>query len=143
MKKLLGIIVLGLLLSGNAYSDDITTIKCKFDKDYEYTINLYEKEVLDLYLFKNNRTEIYLSEGRKRAADITIIKNGSSYNFKGFENNRGMDEHYFIFIDGTNLLFSYMRVLDRDQNAKPKTFEVINFDDAIDDINKGKCEAFY
>ena len=143
MKKLLGILVLSLLFSGSAYADDITTIKCKFDKDYEYTINLYEKDFLEFYLFKNNKTEIYLSDGRKRAADITIIKNGISYNFRGFKNNSSMTEHYLIFIDGPNLLFSYLRVLDRGQNFKPKTFEVISFDNAIDDVDKGKCEAFY
>lgn len=143
MKKIFLIFLIILFSSKISIADNITTIRCKFEKDYEYTINLYEKEFLDFYLYESNKNNIYLYEGFKRAAEITIIKNNTSYNFKGFKNNRTMDEHYFIFINGSNLLFSYMSVIDRDQNAMPKTFQVINFDNAIDDINRGKCEVFY
>ena len=57
MKKLLGILVLSFLLSGNAYADSITTFKCSFNKDnYEYTINIYNDEINDVYI-QNRRSK--------------------------------------------------------------------------------------
>jgi len=42
MKKLLGIIVLGLLLSGNAYAENLT-LNCSFEKYVDQTNFLDEK----------------------------------------------------------------------------------------------------
>ena len=62
MKKLLGIIVLGLLLSGNAYAENITLIKCKDvgDKEmdphkekYYFTIDYKSNEVTEVWIYTN------------------------------------------------------------------------------------------
>ena len=46
MKKLLGIVVLGLLLSGNAYAELITLTKC-------YILDLQETGGNEIYSYKN------------------------------------------------------------------------------------------
>ena len=46
MKKLLGIVVLGLLLSGNAYAELITLTKC-------YILDLQETDGNEIYSYKN------------------------------------------------------------------------------------------
>jgi len=62
MKKLLGIVVLGLLLSGNAYAENITLIKCKdvgdkemdFNKEkYYFTIDYKNNEVTEVWIYTN------------------------------------------------------------------------------------------
>ena len=143
MKKLLGIVVLGLLLGGNAYADNTTTFKCNFERaNYEYTINLYTKDVNELRLLNMRSKDIYHYDAMKRSADITVIEGDRSYNFKGFKNNSANDEHYFFFTDRAASLYAYL-VLNQDEGSKPNSFKITSFDSAIDNITKGICEAFY
>ena len=143
MKKLLGIVVLGLLLSGNAYADNTTTFKCNFERaNYEYTINLYTKDVNELRLLNMRSKDIYHYDAMKRSADITVIEGDRSYNFKGFKNNSANDEHIFFFTDRAASLFAYL-VINQDWESKPNSFNITSFDTAIDEITKGTCEAFY
>ena len=143
MKKLLGIVVLGLLLGGNAYADNTTTFKCNFERaNYEYTINLYTKDVNELRLLNMRSKDIYHYDAMKRSADITVIEGDRSYNFKGFKNNNANDEHHFFFTDRSNSLYAYL-VINQDWESKPSTFNITSFDSAIDKITKGTCEAFY
>ena len=143
MKKLLGIVVLGLLLSENANADNTTTFKCNFERaNYEYTINLYTKDVNELRLLNMRSKDIYHYDAMKRSADITVIEGDRSYNFKGFKNNSAYDEHYFFFTDRAASLFAYL-VLNQDEGSKPNSFKITSFDSAIDNITKGICEAFY
>ena len=66
MKKILGIVVLGLLLSGNAYSDT-KFIKCSADKDASYKRS---------YIFEINdrKKDIKLVQGLKVNEDKKTIK---------------------------------------------------------------------
>ena len=51
MKKFLAIIILGLLWCNVGFADTVTKFKCNFERDnYEYTINLYEKEFNELHI---------------------------------------------------------------------------------------------
>ena len=52
MKKILGIIVLGLLLSGNAYSEDFV-YNCKFKTSYKNDTGKKLKSTNDKYTIKN------------------------------------------------------------------------------------------
>ena len=60
MKKLLGILVLGLLFSGNSYAKTITLHKCvdiednisSYEKNY-YTINLKKKEITHVLVYSD------------------------------------------------------------------------------------------
>ena len=144
MKKLLGIIVLFLLLGNKVYADNITTFKCNFERaNYEYTINLYTKDINQLLILNMGSKEIYHSDAYKRAADITVIEEDRSYNFKGFKNNHSSDvEHYFFFTDKTTSLYAYLvKSLNVDSNLN--SFDITSFDSAIDVITKGTCKAFY
>ena len=107
MKKLLGILVLGLLWCNVGFADTVTKFKCNFERDnYEYTINLYEKEFNELHIRNMKSKETYLHNVDKRSVDITVINGDASYNFKGFKNNNSNLEHYFVFIDQSN--FNYI-----------------------------------
>ena len=101
MKKLLAIVGLGLLWSGNSYADSITTFKCIFEKkDYEYTINLYNDELNDVHIKNSRSKKTYHYNRNKKSADITVILGDMSYNFKGFKNNDfGTLDHYLFFTD--------------------------------------------
>jgi len=67
MKKLLGIVVLGLLLSGNAYANNLTgkQLQCTTSSSNIEGFNYYkfttDKEVINLYIFKKT-----LNVGMKR-----------------------------------------------------------------------------
>ena len=98
MKKFLGIIILGLLLGNKVYADNTTTFKCDFEKDnYEYIINLYTKNINQLQILNMGSKKIYHSDPFKKAADITVITEDTSYKFKGF-NNHSSDVEYYFFL---------------------------------------------
>mgnify|MGYP000974756138 CR=1 FL=1 len=64
MKKLLGIVVLGLLLSGNAYAKIIILKKCSLGEEYEkwnYKINTISNEIIEVRIL----TEKYLERSKK------------------------------------------------------------------------------
>ena len=146
MKKLLGILVLGLLWCGNSYADSITTFKCNFEKkNYEYTINLYNDELNDVHIKNSRSKKTYHYNRNKKSADITVILGDMSYNFKGFKNNDfGTLDHYLFFTDQAASLFAYITVQDGYKGgSKPKSFYITSFDSALDEVTKGTCEAFY
>ena len=145
MKKLLGILVLCLLWSGNAYADSITTFKCSFNKDnYEYTINIYNDEINDVYIQNRRSKETFHYNASKRSADITVILGDNSYNFKGFKNNdRGNLDHYLFFTDRAASLYAYLAVKDYEGGSKPKSYYITSFDSALDYVTEGTCEAIY
>ena len=54
MKKLLSILVISLLLSGNAYAEIIEFSKCAYERDgYKFRTDLYEKKSYLIDLSKN------------------------------------------------------------------------------------------
>ena len=64
IKKLLGIVVLGLLLSGNAYSKIIILKKCSLGQEYEkwnYKINTISNEIIEVRIL----SEKYLEKLKK------------------------------------------------------------------------------
>ena len=145
MKKLFGIVVLGLMLSGDANADSITTFKCSFDKaNYEYTINLYNNEINDVHIKNMKTKKTYHHNMFKKSADITVILGDNSYNFKGFKNNNnGTLDHYLFFTDQAASLYAYLAVTDDYSGGQPKHFYITSLDSALDYVTKGKCEAFY
>ena len=144
IKKLLGIVVLSLFWSSFGFANTVTKFKCNFERDnYEYTINLYEKEFNELHLLNKKSKETYLYNIDKRSVDITVINGNGSYNFKGFKNNNSNLEHYFVFIDQSNLLYAYLTVKNYKGEKNHKLFDITSFDNALDFITKGTCEAFY
>ena len=144
MKKLLAILVLGLLWCNVGFADTVTKFKCNFERDnYEYTINLYEKEFNEIRIRNMKSKETYLYNVDKRSVDITVINGDGSYNFKGFKNNNSNLEHYFVFIDQSNLLYAYLTVKDYEGEKNHKLFDITSFDNALDFITEGTCEAVY
>ena len=82
MKKLLGIVVLGLLLSGNAYAENITLIKCKdvgdkemdFNKEKNYfTIDYKNNEVTEVLIYTNE----WVASMKKAKEETTGLENMS------------------------------------------------------------------
>ena len=145
MKKLLGILVLGLFLSSSAYADSITTFKCSFNKDnYEYTINIYNDEINDVYIQNRRSKETFHYNTSKRSADITVILGDKSYNFKGFKNNgSGTLDHHLFFTDRAASLYAYLAVKDYKGGINPKSFYITSFDSALEYVTEGTCEAIY
>ena len=145
MKKLLGIVVLGLLLSGNAYAEETDVYYCKLknpyeaSKDkYEYTIIWYKEKNHNLILQDDKTKELILSEVIKTKASIKVKKGEEEYSYNGFKNNMGYLENYFVFIDGANIIYAYIEAT-KFENAKPVKWEITSFDNAFDQITKGTC----
>ncbi len=67
MKKLLGILVLGLLISGNAYAG------CSDDIDWNWSIDSSDSIALFEFLNKNNKT-ITITQVKLLTSDKQIIK---------------------------------------------------------------------
>jgi hypothetical protein len=98
MKKLLSIIVLGLLLSGNAYSE-VTNLICEYKETYYRNWN------------KNKFGETIIDESIAKIAYFSITKNND--NDYGFETNIRLpnlqnikDEKFVSIVDENNYLFT-------------------------------------
>ena len=90
MKKLLGIIILGLLLSGNAYSKVIELKKCsrgsiKFDPSYyekrSYVIDTNKSKVQLVGVLTNKQYKIYQKEFMKEFGSTEGLDKISVMNF--------------------------------------------------------------
>lgn len=142
IKKLLGILILSLLFGGSAFSDNIITYKCKFDrKNYEYIINWHTNEINDIILLNRSSKDYYYTDVMKGSVDVTVINGEDSYNFKGFKNNRSHLEHYLVFLDGSNFLYAYIQASKFD-TGRAVDWEITSFDNAIDKVTKGNCKEF-
>ena len=76
MKKLLGIIVLGLLLGGNAYSKIIILKKCSLGQEYEkwnYKINTISNEIIEVRILSEKYLE-RLKKENKYDSKISVLK---------------------------------------------------------------------
>jgi len=144
MKKFLAIIVLGLLLSGNAYADRVVTFKCFFERDnYEYIINWQRDNYNEIIIRGMQSKDIYYQDNLKSSADITVIENDRSYNLNGFKNNGSNPvQHNFIFLDQSNTIFADLQATSFDTGIAME-FDITSFDNALDIITEGTCEAFY
>lgn len=143
MKKLLGIIVLGLLFSVNAYADRVVTFKCTFERDnYEYLINWYQDKYNELYLNSMPSKKSYYYDNLKSSVELTVINKTRSYNFKGFKNNRDHSQHYFIFLDGPNSVYAWL-VATKFDTGRAVELDITSHDNAIDLTTKGTCKAIY
>ena len=145
MKKLLGIVVLGLLLSGNAYADRVVTFKCNFDiENYEYIINWHRDSYNEILIRNMRSKESYYTDGLKSSVDITVIEGNRSYNFKGFKNNGSNSvQHNFVFLDQSNILFADLQALSFDDKRRAVEFKITSFDNALDMFTDGMCRAIY
>ena len=145
MKKILSIIVLSLLLSGNAYAADrVVTFKCTFERNnYEYIINWQRDSYNEIHISDMESKDIYYQDNLKSSADITVIEGDRSYNFKGFKNNGSNSvQHNFIFLDQSNTLFADLQATSSDTGIATG-FDITSFDSALDKITKGTCKAIY
>ena len=81
MKKLLGIIVLGLLLSGNAYASCLDDVELTVTQPNSYL------SVINFELLNNNNKSIEITEIRISTADNQTIKSYEPFNqiLKPFE----------------------------------------------------------
>ena len=145
MKKLLGIVVLGLLLSGNAFADRTVTFKCIFDREnYEYIINWHRDTYNEIFLRNMQTKEMYYSDALKSSVDITVINRDRSYNFKGFKNNGSNSvQHNFVFLDRSNTLFADLQATLFDDERRAVEFKIIAYDDALEQFLVGTCKAIY
>ena len=145
MKKLLSILALALFFSGNAYTEETDVYYCKLknpyeaSKDkYEYTIIWHKEKLHNLILQDDKTKELILSEVIKTKASIKVKKGEEEYSYNGFKNNMGTLEHYFVFIDGADIIYAYVQAT-KFETAKPVKWEIISFDNAFDQITKGTC----
>ena len=147
MKKILSVIlVISSLLSGNAYAEETDVYYCKLknpyetSKDkYEYTIIWYKEQFHNLILQDDKTKELILAERVKTKASIKVKKGEEEYSYSGFKNNVSNLEHYFVFIDGSNIIYAYVEASEF-KNAKPVKWEITSFDNAFDKITKGTCK---
>ena len=150
MKKLFGIVVLGLIYSTNVFADRVVTFKCIFDREnYEYIINWHRYTQIEILLRNKKSKDMYYLDGIKTSVDITVIDRDESYNFKGFKNN-GTDsvQHQFVFLDGPHTLFADLKVADLnttsfDKENRPIEFKITSFDNGLDAFLNGTCKAIY
>jgi len=144
MKKILGIVALCFLSSGNAHADRVATFKCTFERDnYEYIINWQRDNYNEIFIRGMQSKDIYYQDSLKSSADITVIEGDRSYNFKGFKNNgSNSTQHNFIFLNQSNTLFADLQATSFDTGIATE-FDVTSFDSALDKITKGTCKAIY
>ena len=95
MKKLLSILVISLLLSGNAYAEIIEFSKCAYERDgYKFRTDLYEKKSYLIDLSKNKveyvavLTDPYF---KKLVKKIDLVHFNDSKD--GFESSRDRHEN--------------------------------------------------
>ena len=146
MKKILSILVLSPLFIVNVMAEEPDVYYCKLknpyeaSKDkYEYTI-IWNKEKLHNLILQDDKTkELILSEPIKYRVSIKVQKGEEEYSLKGFKNNMSFLEHYFVFVDGANIIYAYV-VATKFENAKPVKWEITSFDNAFDKITKGTCK---
>ena len=145
MKKLLVIVVLGLLSSGNAFADRTVTFKCIFDREnYEYIINWHRDTYNEIFVRNMQTKEMYYSDNLKSSVDITVIERDRSYNFKGFKNNGSNSvQHNFVFLDQSNTLFADLQATSFDDERRAVEFKITAFDNALDQFSDGTCKAIY
>ena len=137
--------VLGLLLSGNAFADRTVTFKCIFDREnYEYIINWHRDTYNEIFLRNMQTKEMYYSDALKSSVDITVINRDRSYNFKGFKNNGSNSvQHNFVFLDRSNTLFADLQATLFDDERRAVEFKIKAYDDALEQFLVGTCKAIY
>ena len=126
MKKLLGIVVLGLLININAYAKHFI-LECNFENEnYEQTIN-HEGDETDahslLYRHMHN-SKMELMDGYVIKHEITVKDNDKTYKFNGFKTREsGLSEMWFVFLGEREIISSYLRVQDKDGESF-KTYKI-------------------
>ena len=145
MKKLLGIVVLGLIYTTNVFADRVVTFKCIFDREnYEYIINWHRDTYIEIYLRNMKSKDMYYTDGLKSSVDITVIEGDRSYNFKGFKNNGSNSvQHNFVFLDQSNTLFADLQATSFNEKRQAVKFKITSFDNALDAFSNGTCKAIY
>ena len=146
MKKFLSIIFINLLLSGYAHAEETDVYYCKLKNPYEtskakyeYTIIWNKEKPHNLILQDDKTKELILSEIIKTKAVIKVKKGTEEYSYNGFKNNMSNLEHYFVFIDGANIVYAYIEATEF-ETAKPTKWKITSFDNAFDQITKGTCK---
>tara|TARA_R110001592_G_scaffold135020_1_gene350913 strand:- start:57 stop:509 length:453 start_codon:yes stop_codon:yes gene_type:complete len=146
LRKLLSIIFISFLSIGNVYAEETDVYYCKLknpyevSKDkYEYTIIWYKEQLHNLILQDDKTKELVLSEIIKTKASIKVKKGEEEYSYSGFKNNMSNLEHYFVFIDGANIIYAYVEASEF-KNTQPSKWVITSFDNAFDKVTKGTCK---
>ena len=127
MKKLLGIVVLSLLLIGNAFAEHFL-LECSFENEnYEHTIN-HEGDKTDahslLYRHIHNSKMEFMNGGYVIKHEITVKGNDEKYKLNGFKTRKsGLPEMWFVFLGERDFISSYLKVQDND-GERFKTYKI-------------------
>ena len=146
LKKLLSIIFISFLLIGDVYAEETDVYYCKLknpyevSKDkYEYTIIWYKEQFQNLILQDDKTKELILAERIKMKASIKVKKGEEEYSYNGFKTNMSNLEHYFVFIDGADIIYAYVEASEF-KNTRPSKWAITSFDNAFDKVTKGTCK---
>lgn len=148
MKKLLGIVVLGLLLSGNASA---ITFECEMNspyishKIYKYIIETSDENDNEVLLFNRKENKILQRYSYKSKATLTILQNDRKYLYDGFQIRNGMSEKQFIFIEDAvvaHSVYLHLFVKDKDILNADKLYDAKSIDTGLDDFSSGICKQF-
>ena len=131
MKKLLGIVVLSLLLSGNAYAEIITFYNCAFEQDnYAFNNKKYERYEIKINLSKKTKENIIIFTD-----DYANKKDQRKYNIYESKIDKIID-HFAIKElkrqDGSTLISTVY-------DLKLKLFEITDYGDK-GRVKKIKCK---
>ena len=146
MKKLLGIVVLGLLININAFAEHFI-LECSFENEkYEQTINHEDDRTGGHYLLyrhmHNSKME-YVNEGYVTKYEITVKDNDETYKLNGFRTRKsGLSEMWFVFLGEREIISSYLTVQDKD-GENFKTYKITSFlSHGPRRILEGTCKKF-
>ena len=145
MKKLLGIVVLGLLISNKALA---TMFECEMnnpsfsDRIYKYIIEINDENNNEVLLINPKENKILVRYSNKSKATITIIDGDGKYKYDGFTIRNHRDEKQFIFIEDRFRAHSvYVYLLEKDRDNK--LYNAKSIDSALDDFSSGICRQLF
>ena len=151
MKKLLSIIVLGLLLSGNAYATQHVHLKCSYEGyDYEQIIKSsnnkpggYNLMLRDMH--DRSKLEFIKEGGYVKKFNITVFEKNRSYELNGVENPvHGLEEMYFVFFGQQEIISLYLKAfkLELGRENFKDYYITSTSNSAPNRIMKGTCKRF-
>ena len=148
MKKLLSIIVLGLLLSGNAFSSQHVHLKCSYEGyDYEQIIKsspgAYNLMLRDIH--NNSTLESIKEGGYVKKYIITVFEKNRSYELNGVENpTNGFEEMYFVFFGHQEIISLYLKAFELELGRENfKDYYITSTSNSAPRrIMKGICKRF-
>ena len=147
MKKFLGIVVLSLLLIGNAFAEHFI-LECSFENEKYEQIIKHEDNKTDghylLYRHKNNsKMEFMTDNGYVTKFEITVKDNNETYNLNGFSPlPHKLSEKWFVFLGDREIISSYLRAQNKDGESF-RTYKITSLlSHGPRRIMEGTCKKF-